>query len=293
MRNNISFIVPAYNCADTLEESINSIFQDNLTEGDEVIIINDASTDGTADLIEELKEKYPAVSSITHKYNKGSAAASRNTGIENAKHELIFCLDSDNILVSGSVPKLKRFMIEGGFEAAAFAEKHFFENSTHNIVNVWKYKGPVTTLEIALSTKFWPGPSGNYLYTKNSWRKAGRYHESVGGGVDSWAFGIRQLASGTNIAIMPDSFYFHRHGIDSAFVRDEKAGNISLKAVQVLLPLIPLIDDVDVEYILSYKGRYRWYYDLDKRPLKLRANTHQRSLISRALRKLKRVKNHI
>ena len=43
----ISFIIPAYNCADTLVESIESIFDGNFEDGDEVIIVNDASTDKT------------------------------------------------------------------------------------------------------------------------------------------------------------------------------------------------------------------------------------------------------
>ena len=36
--NNISFIIPAYNCQDTLAETIDSIFNNNFTNGDEVIV---------------------------------------------------------------------------------------------------------------------------------------------------------------------------------------------------------------------------------------------------------------
>ena len=39
-KNNISFIMPAYNCADTIEESVDSIFNGNFTDGDELIIVN-------------------------------------------------------------------------------------------------------------------------------------------------------------------------------------------------------------------------------------------------------------
>jgi glycosyltransferase involved in cell wall biosynthesis len=43
----ISFIIPAYNCQRTLAETVESIYKSNFTEGDEIIIIDDASTDDT------------------------------------------------------------------------------------------------------------------------------------------------------------------------------------------------------------------------------------------------------
>lgn len=51
---NISFIMPVFNCQDTIEESVESIFQGNFTKGDEVIIVDDASTDNTLKVIKKL-----------------------------------------------------------------------------------------------------------------------------------------------------------------------------------------------------------------------------------------------
>ena len=52
-KNNISFIMPAYNCADTIEESVDSIFNGNFTDGDELIIVNDGSTDNTEKVLDK------------------------------------------------------------------------------------------------------------------------------------------------------------------------------------------------------------------------------------------------
>ena len=84
MDNNpkISFIIPAYNCADTIVESVESIFKGNFEDGDEVIIVNDASTDKTSQIINSLQKKYPTIKELSHNINKGSAAAGRNTGID-------------------------------------------------------------------------------------------------------------------------------------------------------------------------------------------------------------------
>ena len=55
-KRNISFIIPAYNCAKFLPDTINSIFNGNFTAGDEVIIIDDASTDKTLKIAEKLQK---------------------------------------------------------------------------------------------------------------------------------------------------------------------------------------------------------------------------------------------
>jgi glycosyltransferase involved in cell wall biosynthesis len=88
---NISFFIPAYNCATTVAESVESIMADNFNDGDELIIVNDYASDNTAEVLLSLKAKYPLINIITHKRNKGGAAA-RNTAVENATNDLYFAL---------------------------------------------------------------------------------------------------------------------------------------------------------------------------------------------------------
>ncbi len=195
--HNISFIVPAFNCADTIKDSIESIYKGNFVEGDEVVIINDASTDNTLEISLELQKKYPAITVITHNINKGSAAAGRNTGIDVSKNNLIFCLDSDNILNENSIPTLKKSLLENNADVAAFGRLDYFIKDKNKTTHAWIFKKGIIELQDALTGDYWPGPSGNYLFTKESWKRAGRYDESIGGAYDSWAFGIKQLATGS------------------------------------------------------------------------------------------------
>ncbi len=92
MSNNISFFIPAYNCAGTIEESVNSIIHGNFTEGDEIVIVDDGSSDNTWKVLNSLKNKYSNIKLFQHKNNMGGAVA-RNTAIKNCKNELLFCLD--------------------------------------------------------------------------------------------------------------------------------------------------------------------------------------------------------
>jgi glycosyltransferase involved in cell wall biosynthesis len=268
---NISFIVPAYNCAKFLPEAINSIFDGNFTTGDEVIIIDDASTDDTFKVAKSLQKKHTQIKIFRHHYNKGSAAAGRNTGIDNSINDLIFCLDADNILYPDSIPKLKKYLIDKKADVAAFGELHYFKQNTQSVTNKWIYKKKISLYGVINESNKTPCASGNYLFTKESWLKAGRYNETSTIIVaDSWAFGFCQLATGSKMVTLPDSFYYHRYGYESTFVKESRKTNASLVLLQIILPYEHLFDDKDVDYIFSRKGRYVWIDNINKRPLKLK-----------------------
>jgi glycosyltransferase involved in cell wall biosynthesis len=270
----ISFIIPAFNCAGTLSAAVQSIYAGNLGAGDEIVVVNDGSTDETQAVIDDLAARHPEVRWFRHRHNKGSAAAGRNTGIDQARSELLFCLDADNVLAPNSLPRLKQFLLERKADAASFQEFLFFQSDIGEITHRWRCKEGTVTLGDALCTDVWPGPDGNYLFTRASWLKAGRYHESVGGAIDSWAFGVAQLATGSRLLVLPGSFYYHRWGHASACVRARDEATRSLKALQVLLPHLDLLLDEDVEYLFSKQGRETWYGNLPRRPLRIKGQEH-------------------
>ena len=264
---NISFIIPAFNCAETIDETIDSIYDGNFSNGDEVIIIDDASTDQTLQICKNLQNKYTNIKIIRHNINKGSAAAARNSGIDISRNDFIFCIDSDNILEKYSVPELLNYLISNNADVAAFGELHYFNVSKSDITHKWIYKENEIKLSDALAGHYWPGPSGNYLFTKSSWIKAGRYEESYGGAYDSWAFGMKQLATKSKMVTLPNTYYFHRYGYESTFVKDKNKFNPSLIGLSLLLKYLDQINKDDIEYIMSKGNRYSWYEDLENRPI--------------------------
>ena len=263
----VSFFIPAFNCATTINEAVDSIFAGNFQDGDELVICNDSSTDNTRETLLRLKQKYPIIQIVDHKTNKGGGA-SRNTAIENSKNPLLFCLDSDNILVPESVPKLKEFLLASGSDIAAFGEMHYFRDNKDNVTLKWFFR-PETTLADYLSGQVVPGASGNYMFTRESWHRAGGYPEFAGA-LDAWGFGFRQLATGAKMMAMAHSFYFHRHGHDSYWIREKKKGKISLTALQIIIPYVDLIEEKDVNYIFSEQGRNDWFNNLKYRALRVK-----------------------
>lgn len=267
--HNISFFIPAYNCAGTIAESVESIMKTNFNDGDELIITNDCSTDNTLAILKELQSKYPVIKVVEHKINKGGAAA-RNTAVENAKHDLLFCLDSDNVLAENSIAPLVDFMTGQEAEVACFEHLSYFSSSIKLIDETWSFKLGIFTINDMLSGSISPGASGNYLFTKSSWVKANGYSEDLGA-LDTWSFGFKQLMAGCKMVVMPGTHYYHRRGHESYYLRDawNKRRSVSLRLIKLIINYIDRIHPDDVDYIFSKKGRYSWFDNLKKKPIRV------------------------
>ena len=88
----VSVILPSYNRADTILVAVNSVLNQTY-ENLELIIVDDASQDGTADILKSLDDD--RVKLIFHETNKGVSAA-RNTALKEANGKYVAYLDSDN-----------------------------------------------------------------------------------------------------------------------------------------------------------------------------------------------------
>lgn len=90
--NKISVIIPLYNKANYICPCLDSVLQQTVQPG-EIIVIDDGSTDGSADLVERT---YGEKLKLIRQTNGGESIA-RNTGIENAKLDYIALLDADDV----------------------------------------------------------------------------------------------------------------------------------------------------------------------------------------------------
>jgi glycosyltransferase involved in cell wall biosynthesis len=88
----LSVVMPVYNERATIEEILSRVEAVGLA--DEIVIVDDGSTDGTRELLHELASKYPITNLIMHQHNQGKGAAVR-TGIQAARGELILIQDAD------------------------------------------------------------------------------------------------------------------------------------------------------------------------------------------------------
>jgi glycosyltransferase involved in cell wall biosynthesis len=92
----LSVFFPAYNDSGTIASLVISALRAarTLTSDFEIIIVNDGSADGTADIANELARTYPEVRVVHHERNRGYGGALR-TGFETASRDLVFYTDGD------------------------------------------------------------------------------------------------------------------------------------------------------------------------------------------------------
>ncbi len=99
----ISIIIPVYNCeryiAEAIKSAINQTWEDK-----EIIVIDDGSTDGTADIVKEYKVTY------IYKSNGGTGSA-LNMGIKLARGDWIKWLSADDVLYPDALELMMRHVV--------------------------------------------------------------------------------------------------------------------------------------------------------------------------------------
>lgn len=99
----ISIIIPVYNAAKYLDECIQSVITQSYVDY-ELLLINDGSTDGSAEICEGYAGKYSRIR-VYHQKNLGVSAA-RNLGLQHALGEWITFIDSDDWIADNYLQEL-------------------------------------------------------------------------------------------------------------------------------------------------------------------------------------------
>lgn len=102
----VSIIVPTYNLKNTFRECLSSIKKLNYPNK-EIIIVDNASTDGTAEMV---KRDFKNVSLIRNKKNLGSTGG-MNTGLKKAKGDYLMFVDHDNILDKNMLTEMVNYAL--------------------------------------------------------------------------------------------------------------------------------------------------------------------------------------
>lgn len=107
----VSIIMPSYNTAAYIKESIQSVLNQTYTNW-ELIIVDDCSTDSTDEVLETIKDS--RIRYFKNDKNSG-AAVSRNKALREAKGQWIAFLDSDDLWMPEKLEKQIYFMESNGY----------------------------------------------------------------------------------------------------------------------------------------------------------------------------------
>lgn len=100
----LSFIIPAYNSQAFLDKCIGSMLSQPILDKLEILVVNDGSTDATAEIAQRYCSQYPSVVRLISQENKGHGGA-LNTGCAQARGTYLKVIDADDWVETENLPK--------------------------------------------------------------------------------------------------------------------------------------------------------------------------------------------
>ena len=196
MNPSVSLVIPTYNGASFIGETLASIYAQSQAP-DEVLIVDDGSTDQIQSVVASIARQSSIPIRFTQLPKKsGSPAKPLNVGISNAKGEFILTNDQDDLMrprrVEASLKALRAFpecgLALGRFSILGFAEGDLRQVwPTAQFSDISAYIDPATEFSVvdskaafaALLLKNFAGSTSNFCFTKRLWEKTGGFDESV------------------------------------------------------------------------------------------------------------------
>lgn len=121
----LSVLIPVYNAERYINNCMNSLIYQDLSKQDyEVLIMNDGSTDNTANLLIEYVDKYENI--FFYSVDKIGVYAIRNRLLEIARGDFIYFLDADDYIAHNSLGIMLKVAIKNHVEILGFKTKETF-----------------------------------------------------------------------------------------------------------------------------------------------------------------------
>ena len=147
LRLKVSVLMPVFNEEATLDKIIEKVRQQGVH--DELVIVDDCSTDGTRDRLIELNQIYDDIRVIMHGYNKGKGAALK-TALMHARGDIVLVQDADLEYDPSDYAKLIEPIQNG--EADVVYGSRYLENTSQNSSGIHRLGNRMLTTLSNLTT---------------------------------------------------------------------------------------------------------------------------------------------
>ncbi len=133
----VSVIIPVYNEAQTVESLVDRVVAAQLPLK-QIIVVDDASTDGTGEILEKIGRRYPVCRVIRHEVNRGKGAGIR-TGLAEVAGDIVVIQDADLEYDPAELPRLIDPILHG--VADVVFGSRFSGAGPHRVVYFWHMVG--------------------------------------------------------------------------------------------------------------------------------------------------------
>lgn len=218
----ISVIIPCHNYGRYLEDCINSLLggltclgemEPQTLQSFEAIIVDDASTDNTWDIIQDMADRKKGIRGLHLSHNRGTPGA-LNIGVEKSYGAYIQVLSADDMLESWALEKHYQ---------TCKANKHRVVYGDLRVIRDGKrqrvLKLPNYSCDLVLNKN---PMSAGIMYPRQAWKDAGGYPEQMQWGREDWAFNIALMLANWCGVHIEDAGYLYRREYQN---RSLKTGN--------------------------------------------------------------------
>lgn len=228
----ISIVVTAYNGERTLEKTLGSIEQAAAkVEEVEILIIDDGSTDSTAEICNSFVQRNKKIRYIFQE-NKGVAEA-RNTGMKNASGDYLWFIDADDEIIPESIKildekvKLCEYdVITFGWydwnderkEAIRIVDGDLVIDSATKCQEMAAFlvtSGYVESHQPKVSNQFLRGVVWNHLYKRSLIENNELRFFAFWNNEDDWIFNVEVFENAQTLLFIPDCLYSYRIAMNS------------------------------------------------------------------------------
>ena len=199
----VSVVIPACNQDDFLAETIQSVLNQTY-QNFEIIVVNDACTGQTDGVIRQFDD--PRLTYIAHEKNL-KLSATRNTGIEASKGEIIFLLDADDLFHPEKLQAHVEFLGRHPEIGVSYNARFELNHSSNTIRELWRPPLMVSLKDLILGFPFSPSDT----VVRREWAfKVGLFDPGVGTAEDT-DFPCRLALAGCQFAGIDRALNYRRY----------------------------------------------------------------------------------
>ena len=212
----ISIVIPVYNVAPYIKDCLHSVMVQSWQDNLECILVDDCGKDNSMQLVEERLQTYKGKIDfriIRHQHNRGLSAA-RNTGIDAARGDYVFFLDSDDEITPDCIERLVKPLYEKDYDFVVGAYR--LVGSQIKMDSLRLKEGTVLTGDEVLKSfreKTWYLMSVNKLYKLSFLNRHHlRFLEGIIHEDELWSFQVACLAKSLYAVAHETYIYKAREG---------------------------------------------------------------------------------
>ena len=262
----ISIIIPVYNVEDYVSETLDSV-KNQTSLPDEVIVINDGSTDNSFNMIKNYSDlKY---FKIFETKNQG-LGQTRNYGISLAKSDYIYFLDSDDIIENNFIYEMRKLINQYKnpdmilFSGKTFTHKKEIDNKINLKLTIEGqfFKGDKLLTKMVQKKETLP-QSSRYLTKKELWTTNNLTYPNGIAEDESLFFPL--IALSNNTVVNKKAYYRYRVNRPGSITAD------SVKPIHVedyLNRMLSTLNFIKLNHDLIKYDYSAWCYNLERKSLK-------------------------